>query len=54
VRRAVREFGKDADADDDGCNVVRRVDAARNPSVPAQILSKQGKSILGSLVIPMT
>src|SRR5262245_60103030 len=40
VRRAVREFRKDVDADDGGCNVVRRVDAARNLSVPAQILSK--------------
>jgi len=70
AQRALRGSDRDADADAGGWNVARRgrrglqgsnaiaglkaAGSAHNPSVLAQILSKLGKVILGSLVIPMS
>ena len=57
VRRALRGFDRDADADEDGGTssdavAILEPAGAHNPSLLAQILSKLGKVILGSLVIP--
>ena len=56
VRRALG-FDRDADAEgrsSDAVAVLEPAGAAHNPSLLAQILSKYGKVILGSLVTPMT
>jgi hypothetical protein len=69
VQRALRGFDRDGNADPDGVSLARRggwglqseMSAAlwkqltpHNHWVLAQILSKMGKVILGSLVTPMT
>ena len=70
AQRALQGFDRGADPDAGGWNVARRgggglqasdavaglkpAASARNPGVLAQILSKLGKVILGSLVIPMS
>jgi hypothetical protein len=70
AQRALQEFDRGADPDAGGWNAARRgreglqasdavaglkpAGSARNPGALAQILSEQGKVILGSLVIPMS